>query len=1081
MGLTTALILAAAYFSVLFYVRSDGFQNEIVKVMEEATGRKVVLEESMGVTVYPGFGLTTGPLSIYGDRGQEGEPFARADDVSVTVRIMPLFSSELVIDTVSFKNVSVAFRRTDDGRSNWKTLFESIREYGESATAGKKKGPGLGLSLVELGRIEVKGAEIGYVNDKSGRSFKIGGVHLSTGTYVVGNPLDFALGCGYADKEAGVDFLVNITGRLSAGLGSTGPLFEEANLHLTAGGDFLPEGQARAECVANIEYDLSSGLLMLDNFRAKVLGLYVTGKLQGSNFKDDFALTGQVAVNPFSPTRFINAVVPEAGLDPGSALIDKMSMSSEVILEGETLTMKGMKLNIDGMDVTGNAVMNGFVHPRFEFDLFADSLAFSESSRQGTVELSSEKEVSEETQNANLAKGMALDFGDLPLSFLRTFMADGRIRVKELKVDEYLISGFDLSMVAERGDIVLMLNPGRMFGGTMRAEWGFTFGKNVDADSSWLGTNGVISLKNADSTKLPLLADAGFSSQGKANIKVNFDFPLSIVKHESAMASLFPLARCVISANMEAGGLAMAEGQSGPASDVLPQGGSIDFSKADAVLSLVPVGIKPNGERSFNADLVLRAEREIDPFDLDLKLTGLVHANIEVEKYKFENVDVRAELTDGFLPGHGQTARITSQAEYDSVSKTLVLNNLTLKTSSGTVRGAFVVKNAFTDDYLATGKAGLFGASPQKVRSFFGLGPLEVPDPKVMKALTADTALTVSRGKVRLSDVAIKLDDIEVSGNLDITEFSKPNIKGELKVGNLDLDRYVYIEDPEEATKEGEGDKNSDDQITAAVPVKKKEPPSPLPLETMRELECSLGLSIDAFKCYDARVSNFRVSMTAKDGNIQIRPIESAFYGGVLAGSLDMNVGQNSLEARLDMHMDGFESGDFARDFWGQEYIKGNADMYYKLFSVCSTDEEVLTNLQGVAGFIIRDGSYKFSEYPDEDGNGKKAESKLRKRNSFREATANFKVAGGIMQNDDFNLSSSLMSGSGGGYINLPEYTIDVTLIADFVAAPDVPVQIVGDLGNPDVKVSTAEVLGNTVKDILTLPLRPFQYLRDLF
>lgn len=221
--------------------------------------------------------------------------------------------------------------------------------------------------------------------------------------------------------------------------------------------------------------------------------------------------------------------------------------------------------------------------------------------------------------------------------------------------------------------------------------------------------------------------------------------------------------------------------------------------------------------------------------------------------------------------------------------------------------------------------------------------------------------------------------------------------------------------------------------------------------------------------------------MIAKDGNIQIRPIESSFYGGLLAGSLDMNVGRESMEARLDMHMDGFESGDFAKDFWGEEYVKGNADMYYKLFSVCSTDHEVLTGLQGVAGFIIRDGSYKFSEYPGEKSTSKKSAAKLRKRNSFREATANFKVAKGVMVNDDFNLSSSLMSGSGGGYINLPDYTIDVTLVADFVAAPDVPIQIVGDLGNPDVKISTAEVLGNTVKDILTLPLRPFQYLRDLF
>jgi hypothetical protein len=53
--------------------------------------------------------------------------------------------------------------------------------------------------------------------------------------------------------------------------------------------------------------------------------------------------------------------------------------------------------------------------------------------------------------------------------------------------------------------------------------------------------------------------------------------------------------------------------------------------------------------------------------------------------------------------------------------------------------------------------------------------------------------------------------------------------------------------------------------------------------------------------------------------------------------------------------------------------------------------------------------------------------------------------------------------------------------VANYKAGPTVPLHIVGCLDDPAVEVPGGELITNTVRDLIGLPLKPFQYLRDLF
>ena len=72
-----------------------------------------------------------------------------------------------------------------------------------------------------------------------------------------------------------------------------------------------------------------------------------------------------------------------------------------------------------------------------------------------------------------------------------------------------------------------------------------------------------------------------------------------------------------------------------------------------------------------------------------------------------------------------------------------------------------------------------------------------------------------------------------------------------------------------------------------------------------------------------------------------------------------------------------------------------------------------------------------------------------------------------------------LLDGGGYGNFSLPDDTIDLTFIITVGRTATVPVKVTGCLSDPEDHVAKGELVGGIAKDIMTLPLRPFQLLQE--
>ena len=100
----------------------------------------------------------------------------------------------------------------------------------------------------------------------------------------------------------------------------------------------------------------------------------------------------------------------------------------------------------------------------------------------------------------------------------------------------------------------------------------------------------------------------------------------------------------------------------------------------------------------------------------------------------------------------------------------------------------------------------------------------------------------------------------------------------------------------------------------------------------------------------------------------------------------------------------------------------------------------------------------------------------------FRRATGDFNVKNGVFFMDTMRVEAPpVLQSYGEGFFSLPDNAIDMSIRNDFVAVPSVTIQIVGKLSDPQVRVPTGKIVNETVRNILSLPARSFNFLRELF
>jgi AsmA protein len=321
--------------------------------------------------------------------------------------------------------------------------------------------------------------------------------------------------------------------------------------------------------------------------------------------------------------------------------------------------------------------------------------------------------------------------------------------------------------------------------------------------------------------------------------------------------------------------------------------------------------------------------------------------------------------------------------------------------------------------------------SPRETLTQLGIALPATADANVLKHAELQTNFQGTTSQVKLDKLNLKLDDSTLNGNIELPQLGKPVIRYSLILDKIDADRYLPPATNSQAAKAKPAPSGS----TAAAAA------TQLPLDLLRALDVKGRLKIDQIKISNLRSQNIFLPTSARQGVIRLSPISAELYDGRYQGNISLNVQQATPQLSLDETLQKVQIGPLLKDFWGDDKIRGTANLNAKLTARGLDPVAFRKTLNGTAQFEFRDGAVKGFNLAQMERDLRArlkgqpvSKEKAPLETDFASITGSLTATNGLVQNQDLQAAMPYARAIGTGKAYLVTEELDYTLQVKFTS-----------------------------------------------
>jgi AsmA protein len=213
------------------------------------------------------------------------------------------------------------------------------------------------------------------------------------------------------------------------------------------------------------------------------------------------------------------------------------------------------------------------------------------------------------------------------------------------------------------------------------------------------------------------------------------------------------------------------------------------------------------------------------------------------------------------------------------------------------------------------------------------LAEVATTDPEAINRLSLKTHVKADAKNVSLTNGNMELDQSKLTFSASVAEFSKPNLKFDLDLDQINLDRYMPPKS-EQPSKE----KTS----TPAEPAKKKTDYAPL-----RRLILDGALKIAKLTVNKAHIEDAVIQIKAKGGVFNIDPLKLKMYQGNAAGKAVLNVAKDTPRSNVNLRLNKIQIGPLLKDVLEKDFLEGVTSADINLAMAGDDPEKIKKTLNG--------------------------------------------------------------------------------------------------------------------------------------
>jgi AsmA protein len=445
-----------------------------------------------------------GGLQLSNAQGFGDQPFAGVDRAAVRVKLMPLLSSQLEVDTLELDGLRLNLAKSQSGQTNWDDLVQ-----GETPKAGPKAGQsaGAGLAGFTIGGVAINNARIDWDDRSTGQRYTLEQFSLNTGEISPDRPVSLDLGMTLRSAAPEVVAKVALTGQVNLDQAAGQLQVNGLVLKVEAQGAALQGRTAQAELMVDLGLGLDGQTFSVSDLKLSSGELNLSGQLSGKNLTSNPAISGSLKLAEFNLRQWLEGqgmAVPETA-DP--QVLTRVGVSLVLAAEGGATQVNNLQLVLDDTKTTGNASVKGEAIA-FRLDLDAIDLDRYLPPKKAAL-----------APGEASGKGAATS-GDeplLPLDTLRALNLTGSLKVGRLVINKLKLEQVEIAIVAKNGKLTLEQKVGAFYQGHYQGKVDL----NVTGKTPVMG----ITSKATDIQAGPLLVDLTgadkLSGRGNFNARLN--------------------------------------------------------------------------------------------------------------------------------------------------------------------------------------------------------------------------------------------------------------------------------------------------------------------------------------------------------------------------------------------------------------------------------------------------------------------------------------------------------------------------------------------------------------------------------
>lgn len=251
------------------------------------------------------------------------------------------------------------------------------------------------------------------------------------------------------------------------------------------------------------------------------------------------------------------------------------------------------------------------------------------------------------------------------------------------------------------------------------------------------------------------------------------------------------------------------------------------------------------------------------------------------------------------------------------------------------------------------GRFSLEPLSPRSLLAALGEPEPQTADPKALTRLAGSGSWSLGKDAIDFKSLDLRLDDSRLTGSLGLANFDKPLTRFDLRIDQLDLDRYLAPATAGGATVGQNQNKDQNKNKAAAAAA------DDIPVETLRELRLDGRIAIGKLVFAKTHLADVSATLRADGGRLRLDPLAAQLYGGSYRGSVAIDATGPKARVTLDQQISAMQIGTILKDRYQTDKLTGALSGRINASGSGNRSDDILATLDGKVALSLADGVYQ--------------------------------------------------------------------------------------------------------------------------